>query len=199
MPFLCAHCEVDAPLGHRSRSQRSHICSLHSGSVSSDDEELRRPPWAWRQTPAVVAVAVVVGGVGGAAIYAATQGPSHAMAGGMHAPPRGAPPAGPITSPPPAQPQAEPANVLHSEYVVSDGHGGFTTKMTQTGVVDELTLSQIVIRSDDGYTQIYVFPSSAVVPDKSVAAKDTVTVEATRTGSTVTLNRIGEGQPPPGN
>ena len=71
--------------------------------------------------------------------------------------------------------------------------------MTQAGVVDEITLSQIVVRSDDGYTQIYVFPSAAVVPDKSVAAKDTVTVEATRTGATVTLNRIGEGQPPPGN
>ena len=89
--------------------------------------------------------------------------------------------------------------MLHSEYVVSDGQGGFATKMTQTGVVDELTLSQIVVRSDDGYTQIYVFPSASVVPDKSVAAKDTVTVEATRSGATLTLNRIGEGQPPPGN
>ena len=98
--------------------------------------------------------------------------------------------------PPPAQAPAAPAGVLHSEYVVSDGHGGFVTKMTQTGVVDEVTLSQIVVRSDDGYTQIYVFPSAAVVPDKSVAAKDTVTVEATRTGATLTLNRIGEGQPP---
>jgi hypothetical protein len=68
--------------------------------------------------------------------------------------------------------------------------------MTQTGVVDEVTLSQIMVRSDDGYTQIYAFPSAAVMPDNSVAAKDTVTVEATRTGTTVTLNRIGESQPP---
>jgi hypothetical protein len=66
--------------------------------------------------------------------------------------------------------------------VVSDGHGHYTTEVTQTGVVDEFTLSQIVIRSDDGFTQIYVFPSASVLPDKSVAAKDTVTVEATRTG-----------------
>ncbi|WNG91658.1 hypothetical protein [Mycobacterium sp. ITM-2016-00318] len=73
--------------------------------------------------------------------------------------------------------------------------------MTQTGVVDELTLSQIVIRSDDRFTQIYEFPSASVVPDKSVAAKDTVTVEATRTGPTptLTLDRIGEGRPPTGN
>jgi hypothetical protein len=83
--------------------------------------------------------------------------------------------------------------------VVSDGHGRYTTEVTQTGVVDELTLSQIVIRSDDGFTQIYVFPSASVLPDKSVAAKDTVTVEATRTGPTLTLDRIGEGRPPTGN
>jgi hypothetical protein len=53
-----------------------------------------------------------------------------------------------------------------------------------------------VVRSDDGYTQIYVFPSTAVAPDKSVAARDIVAVEATRTGTTVTLNRIGEGHAP---
>ena len=78
---------------------------------------------------------------------------------------------------------------------MSDGHGGYTTKMTQTGIVDEVTLSSIVVRSDDGYTQIYAFPSSAVVPSKSLAANDTVTVQATRTGPTVTLNSIGEGPP----
>jgi hypothetical protein len=82
--------------------------------------------------------------------------------------------------------------------VVSDGHGGFTTKMTQTGTVDEVTLSSIVVRSDDGYTQIYVFSSAAAAPNKSVAADDTITVQATRTGPTVTLNSIGEG-PPRGN
>ena len=104
----------------------------------------------------------------------------------MHGPPPGAP-AAPFP--------AEPAGVLHSEYVVSDGQGGFSTKMTQTGTVDEITLSTIVVRSDDGYTQIYAFPSSAVVPKPSLAANDTVTVQATRTGPTVTLNSIGEGPP----
>jgi hypothetical protein len=112
------------------------------------------------------------------------------MRGQMHGPP-----AGPGSAPPVAQAAAEPGP-LHGEYVVSDGHGGFATKMTQTGVVDEVTPSQIVVRSDDGYTQIYAFPSAAVMPAGSVAAKDIVTVEATRAGAAVTLNRIGEGQPP---
>lgn len=164
--------------------------------TSENAEQQRTQRWGKRQTLAAAAVAVVIGGLGGAAIYAATQGSPHAMAGGMHGQMHGPPP-GP-GAPPPAQAPADTQGVLHSEYVVSDGHGGFTTKLTQTGIVDEVTLSQIVVRSDDGYTQIYVFPSAAAVPDKSVAANDTVTVEATRAGTTLTLNRIGEGQPPPG-
>lgn len=91
-----------------------------------------------------------------------------------------------------------PAGTLHGEYVVADGHGGFTTKMTQTGTVDEVTLSSIVVRSDDGFTQIYDFPSAAATPKGPVNAKDTVTVQATRTGPSVTLNSITEG-PPSGN
>jgi hypothetical protein len=167
-----------------------HICPLHSGPVTTDSaEHSASRHWGNRQTLAAIVVAAVIGGIGGAAVYAATSS-SHAMPGVMRGQMHG-----PRTAPPVPTP-AGPAGVLHSEYVVSDGHGGFDTKMTQTGVVDEVTLSQIVVRSDDGFTQIYVFPSAAVVPDKSVAAKDTVTVDATRTGATVTLDRIGEGQPP---
>jgi len=182
---------------YRRRSQPIPIYELHSESMTSDDAEHNRPRrLTSRQTLAAIAVAVVIGGLGGTAVYAATQGAPHAMAGGTRGPMH-APPPRPDTALP-AQTPADPAGVLHSEYVVFDGHGGFITKMTQTGVVDELTLSQIVIRSEDGFTQIYVFPSASVVPDKSVATGDAVTVEATRTGSTLTLNRIGEGQPPPG-
>jgi hypothetical protein len=163
-------------------------------SEHAEQERVRR--WGTRQTLTAIAVAAVIGGLGGAAIYAASQGSAHVMSGGtrgqVHGPPPG--PGGP--PPPPAQ--QVPAGVLHSEYVVSDGHGGFITKMTQTGTVDEITLSSIVVRSDDGYTQIYTFPSAAVVPNPSLAANDTVTVEATRTGATVILNSIGEG-PPHGN
>ena len=175
------------------------IYTLHSGPVTSDGAEHNRPRrLTTRQTLVAIAVAVTIGGLGGAAVYAATQGGApHATAGGTRGPLHSPPPR--PDAPPAAQAPADPTGVLHSEYVVSDGHGGFATMMTQTGVVDELTLSQIVIRSEDGFTQIYEFPSASVVPDKSVATKDTVTVEATRTGTTLTLNRIGEGQSPAGN
>ncbi len=79
--------------------------------------------WGKRQTLGAVAVAVVIGGLGGAAVYAATAGSSHTMAGAMHGPMHSPPPGG-LAAPAPT----EPAGVLHSEYVVSDGQGGFSTK-----------------------------------------------------------------------
>ena len=178
-------------MGYRHCSQPAHKWRLHSGQVTSQTEKeqgVRR--WGKRQTLSAVAVAVVIGGVGGAAVYAATAGASHTVAGVTHGPMHSPPPGG-LAAPAPA----DPAGVLHSEYVVSDGQGGFSTKLTQTGTVDEITLSTLVVRSDDGYTQIYAFPSSAIVPKPSLAANDTVTVQATRTGPTVTLNSIGEGSP----
>lgn len=164
--------------------------------TSEHAEQGRVRRWGTRQTLSAIAVAAAIGGLGGAAIYAATQGSAHTV-GGMRGQVHGPPPP-PAPGVPPPIPQPVPAGVLHSEYVVSDGHGGFITKMTQTGIVDEITLSSIVVRSDDGYTQIYTFPSAAVVPNPSVVANDTVTVEAARTGATITLNSIAEG-PPHGN
>ena len=87
--------------------------------------------------------------------------------------------------------------MLHAEFVVPDGHGGYTTKLTQTGTVDEVT--PIVGRRHGATTDT---PRSMhfrrVPPTSSVQANDTVTVDATRTGPTVTLNRIGD-EPARGN
>ncbi len=155
------------------------------------------PRWSARQTLLAVGVAAAIGGLGGAAIYAATaESPRTFAAGprGMAAPIHQGPP--PPAGQSPAAAQPAPNGVLHSEFVVSDGHGGFTTKLTQTGTVDEVTLSSVVVRSDDGYTQIYALPPGAAT--NSVQANDTVTVDATRTGPTVTLNRIGD-EPARGN
>ncbi len=153
--------------------------------------------WSARQTLLAAGVAAVIGGLGGAAIYAATAESPHTFAGGTHGiagPMHQGPPA--PGGPPAAAAQPGPGGALHAEYVVSDGRGGFTTKLTQTGTVDEVTLSSVVVRSDDGYTQIYALPPGAA--PGSVQVNDTVTVDATRTGPTVTLNRIGD-EPASGN
>ncbi|GFG51524.1 hypothetical protein CQY20_08995 [Mycolicibacterium agri] len=164
--------------------------------------------WNRRQTLAAVGVALVIGGVGGAAVYSATEGQPRGMGGPPHianAPSHAAPfrdvnaPPVPAAAPAPqAPPEPGVVGALHGEYVVPDGHGGFITKLTQTGIVDEVTPKEVVIRSDDGFTQIYQFPSTAAASTRQLDPESTVTVEATRTGSTVTLNRIGSA-PPPGN
>ena len=171
---------------------------LHSGPMTTETGAPQRTHgWRARQTLAAVVVAVAIGGVSGAAIYAATEGQPHTIGGGTHGmgdPMHGPPPAA-NGGPPPAPAQPGPTGALHSEYVVPDGNGGYTTKLTQTGTVDEVTLSSVVVRSDDGYTQIYALPPGAAGTNSTLAPNDTVTVAATRTGSTVTLTSIGNGPP----
>lgn len=190
----------------RSRPQPTHILRLHSGAMTSETApQHRSQSWSKRQTLAAIAVAAVIGGIGGAAIYAATQEPAHAMGGGphgmtgvMHGPPPGGPPGAPPPqggSPSSAEPSGA-SGAIHTESVVPDGNGGFTTKLFQTGTVDEVTMTNVVVRSGDGYTQIYTFPSAASSSSRPVAVNDTVTVEATRDGATVTLNSIGDTPPP---
>ena len=168
--------------------------SLHSGPMTTETAAQQRPQrWRTPQTLAAIVIAVVIGGLGGAAIYAATEGQSHTIGGGthrlgagtrgtgdqMHGPP-------PAPGGPPAQP--DPSAPLHSEYVVPDGNGGYTTKLTQTGTVDEVTPSLVVVRSD-------ALPPGAAGTTSRVAPNDTVTVAATRKGSTLTLTSIGKGPP----
>lgn len=166
-----------------------------SGTSASDPAALpRHGGWGARQTLAAAAVAALIGGLGGAAIYAATEAQPHTFGG--HAGP-GGPPGPPM---PPARPT--PAGALHSEYVVADGRGGFTTLLTQTGFVETVTPSSVAVRSDDGFTQSYQLPPGAAGAVASVQVNDLVTVEATRNGATVTLNTIENGRgrgsgPPP--
>ena len=147
-------------------------------------------------------MAAVIGGLGGAAIYAATQGQSaHHRRRTRDGRRSGAWTA--TTSctggPPPSPAQPVPTGALHSEYVVSDGHGGYTTKLTQTGTVDEVT--PVVGRRQERrrvHPDLRASARRGRARTSSVAANDTVTVAATRTGSTVTLTSIGNG-PPHGN
>lgn len=173
------------------------MSALHSGVVTSENAE-QRPSGRWnsRQTMVAVAVAAVIGGLGGAAIYAATGQPQHTFGAGPHGvgQQHGGPP--PPRGPSLGAAQQDPPGVLHSESVVSDGTGGYATKLAQTGTVDEVTPSSVVVRSDDDFTQIYALPPNAAGSTSSLHPADTVTVEATRVGATVTLNRIAEAPTP---
>ena len=154
--------------------------------------------WGLRGTAAAVAVAAVIAAVGGAAIYAATVGAPHVAVGAPHKA------VGPGDGAPIGQgvlggqhtvaggPAAVDPTSLHGEFVVPDGAGGYTTELTQTGAVTAISPTSITVRSEDGYSQTYVIPSTAGnagAPPFAVA--DQVVVRATRTGQTATVTNIG--------
>jgi hypothetical protein len=173
--------------------------------------------WGWRETAAAVAVAAVIAGLGGAAVYAATAGTSHTV-GGPHQAfgPRGgmpgggggmpggaggpAGPGGPRGAFDGPAPAAVGAASLHGEFVVPDGAGGYATVLTQSGAVTAISPTSITVRSDDGYTQTYVIPSTAGNAGAPFAVDDRIVVRATRDGQTATVTNIGNPMPggPPG-
>jgi hypothetical protein len=146
--------------------------------------------WGLRGTAAAVGVAAVIAGLGGAAIYAATENTSHVIGaprqmgrpdGGAHS--FGGPPAAGATS-------------VHGEFVVPDGAGGYTTELTQTGTVTEGSPTSVTVRSVDGYSQTYVIPPTGGAAGTPFGAGDQVLVHATRTGSTATVTNIERASRP---
>jgi len=168
---------------------------LHCGHMSTD--QIAAEHWGWRESAAAVAVAAVIAALGGAAVYAATEGTSHPF-GASHQMPGGVQGAigrheqGEIAAP-----------SLHGEFVVADGNGGYRTELTQTGTVTAISPTSITVRSEDGFSQAYVIPSTggsnAGAP---FTVDDQVVVRATRTGQTATVTNLGNplpglGGPPP--
>jgi hypothetical protein len=155
--------------------------------------------WGLRETAAAVGVAAVIAALGGAAIYAATESNSHSFGGshqafgpggGMQGGPGGQ--HGAIGGPGPA---AVGSTSLHGEFVVPDGAGGYTTQLTQTGTVTAISPTSITVRSEDGFSQTYVIPSTAGnAGAPPFAVKDQVTIRATRNGQTATVTNIGNPQ-----
>jgi len=155
--------------------------------------------WGLRETAAAVGVAAVIAVLGGAAIYAATEGNSHSF-GPPHQAfgPGGGMPGGPgqglhgATGGPGAAAMGSPS--LHGEFVVPDGTGGYTTQLTQTGTVTAISPTSITVRSEDGYSQTYVIPNAAGSASAPFAVDDQVVVRATRNGQTATVTNIGNPQ-----
>jgi hypothetical protein len=151
--------------------------------------------WGWRESAAAVAVAAVIAALGGAAIYAATEGTSHPFGASHQA---SGPPGGPggqhgaIGRP--GQGEIGPPS-LHGEFVVADGNGGYRTDLTQTGTVTAISPTSITVRSEDGFSQTYVIPNTTGNAAAPFAVDDQVVVHATRVGQTATVTNIGNPLP----
>jgi hypothetical protein len=171
---------------------------LHCGRMTTEPIGPSPRRWGLRETAAAVGVAVVIAAIGGAAIYAATEGSSHSFGaphqavgqgGGMPAGPGGQHGSG--GGPGPA---AVGSTSLHGEFVVPDGAGGYTTVLTQTGTVTAISPTSITVRSEDGFSQTYVMPNTAGNAGAPFAMDDRVVVRATRNGQTATVTNIGNPQ-----
>lgn len=97
---------------------------------------------------------------------------------------------------------------LHGTSVVSDGNGGYSTELTQTGTVSAVSGSSITVKSEDGYSKAYAVTSSTSVDNgsdqiSSVAVGNTVRIvadsKASATSITDTNLSGGQNQGGPGN
>lgn len=165
--------------------------------VASPEPTWGTPPtstrsWGARETAAAIGVAAVIAALGGAVIYAATDGGPGQPFGPAHAAPGGqiGPPAGAMFGPGPDTPS------VHGEFVVADANGGYSQVLTQTGGVTALSGTSITVRSADGFVETYAMPAGS--PGAPFAVGDQVIIRATRLGQTPTVTSIATPQPASG-
>ncbi len=149
------------------------------------------PPttWSTKRSLAAAGIAVVIAAAGGGIVYAATHssgsssghgpggGPGMSWGGGHNA----AGPGGMDT--------ADPS--LHGQFVISDGNGGYTTEITQTGTVTAVSDTSITAKSADNFSQTYTISGST--QHSEVKVGDTVRIQGTEANGTATATAITSG------
>jgi hypothetical protein len=93
--------------------------------------------------------------------------------------------------PPPSRhhTDAEPDS-LHGEYVVADGHGGFSTLISQTGQVTAISATSVTARSADGFVQTYAIHDVGATSLPTFAVNDQITIDAKREGAIITVTTM---------
>ena len=151
-----------------------------------------KPHWSLNKTLAAVGIAAVLAAGGAAVIHAAGGAGTEGHGGPGFGGPGfggGGPGGGPGFGGGGPGGARLPA-ALHGEFVVSDGHGGFTTELTQTGTVTDISDTSITARSQDGYTQTYVITTDTRQGHTPVHAGDTATIRAVANNGTNTATAI---------
>ncbi|MCC3315322.1 hypothetical protein [Nocardia africana] len=143
--------------------------------------------WSAKKSLAAVGIAAVIAAAGGGVVYAATHsggsehggpgGPGTSWGGGHNT-------AGPGG-------MGMPGSSLHGQFVISDGNGGYTTEITQTGTVTAVSDTSITARSADNFTQTYTI--SAATRHSEVKVGDTVRIQGTEANGTATATAITTG------
>lgn len=147
--------------------------------------------WSRNKTLAAVGIAVVLAAGGAAVISAADSGHSGSGFGGPGGGPGFGGPGGPGGWPGGG---GGSGDSLHSESVMSDGHGGFTTELTQTGTVTDISDTRITARSDDGFTQTYLINADTHRGRAPLETGGIATIKATTSDGTTTATSITPGR-----
>jgi len=146
--------------------------------------------WSTKKTLATVGVAAVIAAVGGGVIYAAS-GSATGDHGGPGGP--GMSMSGPGGQSGPGGNSSGPGGgALHGQFVVSDGNGGYTTELTQTGTVTAVTADSITAKSVDNYVHTYTIGSDTRATSGTKVG-DTVSIRATDANGTSAATVIAEG------
>jgi hypothetical protein len=140
----------------------------------------RPTTWSTRTTLAAIGIAAALAAVGGVVVYAAT---AHNEAQGHGGPPGWGGPGGP-GGPGGSQ------RTLHGQNVVSNGEGGFTTQLTQTGDVTAASDTSVTVRSQDGFSQTYVFGPDTRKPPQALQTGQQVSVQATQLNGAATATTV---------
>lgn len=88
-----------------------------------------------------------------------------------------------------------PNGAIHGTFTIKGPNGSYETIATQYGTAGTVTASSITVKSADGFSQTYtVDPSTVVDADSngitSVITGDTVSIQATVSGSTFTAQTV---------
>jgi len=84
---------------------------------------------------------------------------------------------------------------VHASWTVKAANGTYQTIDTQYGTAEAVSSSSITVKSADGFSQTYDVSSSTIVDADyegilSVKVGDTVSVQASADGSTLTAQRV---------
>lgn len=160
--------------------------TVEQDSVGHDDvwgaPATRPPAWSARTTLIAVAIACALA-VGGGLVIHAASGDSQDNGPGRMGGPGGWGPGGPGFP-------GDGNRTVHSQTVVSDGAGAFTTELTQTGTVTAASGSAITVRSADGYTQTFRVDPDTRQPREPLHTGDEVTVRATELNGTANATAV---------
>lgn len=143
--------------------------------------------WSTKKSLAAVGIAAVIAAAGGGVVYAATHSDGSAHGG----------PGGAGTSWGGGHNTAGPGGMgmtgqsLHGQFVISDGNGGYTTEITQTGTVTAVSDTSITAESADNFTQTYTMSDST--QHSAVKVGDTVRIQGTEANGTATATAITSG------